>query len=130
MGPAAKRLAGELATCNLKGGDASARDEYQLPAKHLVQEVADSFTTGDFHIKVRMLLVAHPELNSVEMVWGNIKRKATSTNLTFKLSDVEKYMAAEVAQMTAVKLGIRSSHNQGRREISVAGCSDRRSRGK
>jgi hypothetical protein len=39
------------------------------------------------------------------MVWGNIKKKAASTNHTIKLSDVENNTAAEDAQMTAVKFG-------------------------
>jgi hypothetical protein len=55
----------------------------QPPVKYLVQEAADNFTIGDFHIKFLMLPVAHPELNPIEMVWGNIKRQAASTNHTF-----------------------------------------------
>lgn len=60
------------------------------PPKYLAQELADTFTEGDFHIKIIFLPVAHPELNPIEHVWDSVKRTVASQNFDFNLTKVEE----------------------------------------
>ena len=57
-------------------------------------------TPCTFKLKVLFLLVAHPELNPIEMVWGVIKRKVAERNVNFNLTEVESIRRSEVATIT------------------------------
>jgi len=48
--------------------------------KYVVRELANEFRHGSFHIRILFLLVAHPELNPIEMVWGTVKRAVSNQN--------------------------------------------------
>ena len=65
-------------------------------AVYEIQRIADTFATGNFCIKVLFLPVAHPELNPIEMIWGRIKRKTASCNMTFNLNDVDAIARSEI----------------------------------
>ena len=66
-----------------------AREIYHLP-QYKVQKIADKYEEGDFNIVILFLPVAHSELNPIEMVWSNIKKKVAAKNMYFKLSSVEE----------------------------------------
>ena len=76
-----------------------ARKIYPSP-KYKIQKIADKYEEGDFKIVVLFLPVAHPELNPIEMVWGQIKRKVASKNMDFKLSSVEELTRTEIAKVS------------------------------
>ena len=71
------------------------------PKKYLVQELADKFSSRQFHIKIIFLPVAHPELNPIEMIWGTVKRAVSSANSNFKLSQVKELTRHELARYNA-----------------------------
>ena len=48
-----------------------------------------------------LLSIAHLELNPMEMVWCEIKRKCASQNLKFKFPEVENIAKTEVAKVTS-----------------------------
>ena len=79
-----------------------AKKVYPTP-KYKIQKIADKFERDDFSIKVLFLPVAHPELNPIEMVWGFIKRKVASKNMSFKLSHVEQLTREQVQVVTAAQ---------------------------
>lgn len=43
----------------------------------------------------------HPDLNPIELLWGIIKRRVASRNVTFNLNDVSSLFKEEVALITA-----------------------------
>ena len=79
-----------------------ARSIYPSP-KYKIQKIADEFSSEDFCIKILFLPVAHPELNPIELVWGNIKRAVASRNLLFNLSWVEEETREQLSKVDAEK---------------------------
>ena len=74
--------------------------------KFIVQEIAKKYG-----VEILILPVAHPELNPIEMVWSEIKRKCAQKNLNFKLKEVEQIARQEMANMTAEKFAAYESHS-------------------
>jgi len=75
-----------------------------------IQKIADTFSEGEFELKVLFLPVAHPELNPIEMVWGIIKRKVAQRNLTFKLTAVEDETRKQIGSIGALDFKNYVSH--------------------
>ena len=59
------------------------------------------FNEVDFQIKILILLVTHPELNTIQMVQSKIKREVAAKNLNFRLSAVEEMTKQAVLKFTA-----------------------------
>lgn len=72
--------------------------------KYKIQKIADEFTSGEFHIKVLFLPVAHPELNPIELVWSSIKRHVSSNNVHFRLTEVERLTKEKIATFTSEEI--------------------------
>ena len=51
--------------------------------KYMIQSFADTFSDDEFPIKMLSLPVAHPELNPIEVVWGNSKTEVAKSNFDF-----------------------------------------------
>ena len=81
-----------------------ARQIYPLP-KYKIKKIADKYEGGGFNIDILFLPVAHPELNPIEMVWYNIKKKVPAKNMDFKLSSVKEHAKNEIAKVTATEFG-------------------------
>ena len=56
-----------------------------------------------YNIEFLSLMVAHPELNLIEMVWSCIKRKCATRNLNFRLAEVENIAREEMAKITSTE---------------------------
>ena len=67
--------------------------------KYVVQDLADSFSDGDFCIKILFLLVAHPELNPIKMVRRCVKREVAKSNFHFKLSALKAQATTEMEKV-------------------------------
>ena len=52
-----------------------------------------------FVSKILFLPVAHPELNPIEMVWGNSKHVVKNSTFQVKLELLEEYATSEMAKV-------------------------------
>ena len=64
-------------------------------------KIADKFASEAFSIKIIFLPVALPELNTIEIVWGFVKRSVATKNMLFKLSHVEEITKLQLEKVTA-----------------------------
>ena len=52
----------------------------------MLSEIAEKYK-----LKILFLPVAHPELNSIEMIWSQFKQQMKKKNVNYSLKEVEKH---------------------------------------
>lgn len=78
--------------------------------KYSIQKITGTFATENVDLKILLLPVSHPQLNSFEMVWSLIKRNVAAKNLTFSLTYVEHETRSHVEQVTSDALTVYVQH--------------------
>lgn len=70
----------------------------QIPKVYLTDHLAENCGKD---VKVLRLPIGHCELNPIELIWAEVKRKIADQNKTFKIKDVNELAKAIIDDVTA-----------------------------